>query len=189
MTDSTEDRLWSSPLAVTDVPAHGLDVTLVADADVRRRLAAANGLVALASLKAVLHVARRGREGLRATGRVKARATQTCVVTLEPFEAEIDEPVDVEFEPERAAPKSGREAARGPAAAEESEGMDDLDAPDPIVDGRIDLGALAAEFLALGLDPYPRKPGAAFEPKEIDADKASPFAGLAALRGKTGDRD
>ena len=33
------------------------------------------------------------------------------------------------------------------------------DAPDPIVDGKIDLGALAAEFMILGLDPYPRKPG------------------------------
>ncbi len=38
------------------------------------------------------------------------------------------------------------------------------DPPDPIVNGRIDLGQLAAEFLALGLDPYPRKPGVEFAP-------------------------
>jgi hypothetical protein len=51
--------------------------------------------------------------------------------------------------------------------------------PDPIVDGKIDLGALAAEFFALGLDPYPRKPGVEFEPPvEEEEDKESPFSAL-----------
>ena len=27
----------------------------------------------------------------------------------------------------------------------------------------VDLGAVATEFLLLGIDPYPRKPGAVFE--------------------------
>ena len=35
--------------------------------------------------------------------------------------------------------------------------------PIRVIDGKIDLGALAAEFFALGLDPYPRKPGAIFD--------------------------
>ena len=52
-----------------------------------------------------------------------------------------------------------------PAEAEEP--------PDAIVDGKIDLGALAAEFLALGLDPYPRKPGASFESSELDLGSES----------------
>ena len=30
---------------------------------------------------------------------------------------------------------------------------------EPLIDGKVDLGALATEFLILGLDPYPRKPG------------------------------
>ena len=55
--------------------------------------------------------------------------------------------------------------------------LDGEDAPDPIVDGKIDLGALAAEFLALGLDPYPRKPGVAFAPPR------RPRGGGLALRG------
>ena len=37
------------------------------------------------------------------------------------------------------------------------------DPRDPIMNGQIDLGALAAEFLALNLDLYPRKPGVTFE--------------------------
>ncbi len=51
--------------------------------------------------------------------------------------------------------------------------------PEPLVDGIVDLGALATEFLILGLDPYPRKPGAAFEPPREGAADGGPFAALA----------
>ena len=64
--------------------------------------------------------------------------------------------------------------------------LDGADAPDPIVDGKIDLGALAAEFLALGLDPYPRKPGAEFAPPAADEPPDSPFDALAKIAKKGG---
>ncbi len=53
------------------------------------------------------------------------------------------------------------------------------------MNGRIDFGALTAEFLALGLDPYPRKPGVAFEPVSA-GEEPLPFADLAALKDKLG---
>ena len=56
--------------------------------------------------------------------------------------------------------------------------MADEDEPDPIVDGRIDIGALAAEFFALGLDPYPRKAGVAFERPAEPEGEATPFSAL-----------
>lgn len=60
------------------------------------------------------------------------------------------------------------------------------DPPDPITDGKIDLGTLASEFLTLGLDPYPRKPGVSFEPPgglgvDAAADE-SPFSILRKLK-------
>ena len=58
----------------------------------------------------------------------------------------------------------------------------DEDDPDPVVDGKIDLGALAAEFFALGLDPYPRKPGAEFVAPVAQAPPDSPFTALAGRR-------
>lgn len=192
------EKSWKYPLSVTDVPQDGLDVELVADEDVRRQLASENGLVSLGALSARLHVARRGKGGLRVEGEVRARVNQTCVVTLEPFESDIVEPVDVEFEPEREkpAPEPRKPESRKPErrtrhkapepVLEDETGMDDLDAPDTIVDGRIDLGALASEFLALGIDPYPRKPGAAFEEPKAGPERVSPFAGLAALADKPG---
>ena len=195
MNEPILDPVWVSPLPVSDVPARGLDVTLVAAERLRAQLAAANGLARIASAEARLHVSRRGREGLHVTGEVRARVTLTCVVSLEQFDSDISEPVDVDFEPspDQRPEREGRSAARSrrapPSPAPEVEvGMDDLDAPDPIVDGRIDLGALAQEFLTLGIDPYPRKPGVAFtEPAEPPA-KESPFAKLATLTPKTGDK-
>ena len=55
---------------------------------------------------------------------------------------------------------------------------------DPVVDGKIDLGALAAEYFALGLDLYPRKPGVAFTPPEPQEGADSPFAALDELKKK-----
>ena len=53
--------------------------------------------------------------------------------------------------------------------------------PEPLIGGVVDLGALATEFLILGLDPYPRKPGAVFEPPQDREPQGGPFAALAKL--------
>ena len=50
-----------------------------------------------------------------------------------------------------------------------------------MIGGLVDLGALATEFLILGLDPYPRKPDAVFEPPQSLAAEEGPFAALAKL--------
>ena len=48
--------------------------------------------------------------------------------------------------------------------------------------GVVDLGTLAVEFLILGLDPYPRKPGAVFQAPQETAAGEGPFSALAALQ-------
>ena len=55
------------------------------------------------------------------------------------------------------------------------------DDPEPLIGGIVDLGALATEFLILGLDPYPRKPDAVFEPPQDRHAGSGPFAALAKL--------
>jgi hypothetical protein len=80
----------------------------------------------------------------------------------------------VRFAPQPAAdPKS-------PAAKEtQTFSLADEDEPDPVIEGKIDLGALTAEFFALGLDPYPHKPGAVFEHSAKSDPTDSPFSALA----------
>ena len=56
----------------------------------------------LPHLSAVFDLTRRG-GGVHVAGQVKARVGQTCVVTLEPLENDLDEPINVLFAPPLAA--------------------------------------------------------------------------------------
>jgi uncharacterized metal-binding protein YceD (DUF177 family) len=166
---------WHVRVRPEDVPEAGLHLDLEADAQVRASLAALGGVVDIPRLEAVLDVVRHG-NGLRAAGRVSATIVQTCVVTLEALQNEVDEPVDVIF-----APPSAADAA----AAEEEDSSGELDTDEPpevLTDGAADLGAIAAEFLLLGIDPYPRKPGAQFTPPAEKGAAVTPFAALAKLK-------
>lgn len=191
------DPVFSRPVQVDEIPPEGLDVTISATEAERSAIAARDGLENLAKLEASLHVAPWRGDGLAVTGELHARITQICVVTLEPFDSELVEPIDVKFAPTVAAetleasPRRTKEAParrrRAPTPPPPSQVIefDGEDPPDPLIDGRVDLGALVAEFLALGLDPYPRKPGVAFEATPASESAESPFAKLQALKGKT----
>ena len=118
----------------------------------------------------------------RLTGELSAELVQLCVVTLDPVAERLREAVSLQCWPQEQIEGLAREAkAIGPEALPE-------DPPVPILDGRIDLGALAAEIFASAINPYPRKHAAEFdwhdptlaEPGRPD----SPFAGLAKLKSK-----
>ena len=165
-------RLWSVPLALSDVPDSGRHFDLVADEQARNAVAKHAGLSALPRLEASFDVTLHGRDGLHVVGRVSATVGQTCVVTLEPLENEIDESIDLVFAPGGALLLVASGEVEVPAG----------DEPELLVGGVIDLGAIATEFLILSLDPYPRKPDAIFQASAIGDDAAHPFAALAALK-------
>jgi hypothetical protein len=164
------EQPWHVPVRLEDVPDTGLHFDLVADEHIRAGLAALARVRDVPRLEAALDVVRYG-NGLRATGRVSATVGQTCVVTLELMENQVDEFIDVIF-----APPSAGDFVNHNASFEADE------PPEPLSDGAADIGALAAEFLLLGIDPYPRKPGAAFTPPPEESAAAAPFAALARLK-------
>ncbi len=160
MTDKTHDSLrapFSYLLDVDRVPDEGLDVATSASPQERLALADFDKIPAVGRLDAEFHVTRRAGGRFNVSGEVRARVTQICVVSLEAFESDIVETVDVNFAPQAEAVPA--RPTSGPAEAVPLR-LDTEDPPDPLIDGKIDLGALASEFLTLGLDPYPRKPGA-----------------------------
>lgn len=169
---------WRVPVHLENIPDTGVHVDLDADEEVRARLAALAGVRSVPRLHAAVDLARHG-DGLRATGRVTATIGQTCVVTLEPLETTVDEAFDVLFLPQQAV---GEVAAVSVSAAEEVD-----DTRETLVGGIADLGAVAAEFFLLGIDPYPRKPGAVFAAPAEDRAADSPFAVLAKLKS-SGDK-
>jgi uncharacterized metal-binding protein YceD (DUF177 family) len=183
---STEGKPpFSRPIAVDSVGEGGQRLKFEASAEECAALAQQDALAALRGLVVEAEAFRRGRDCLLLRGTVRALVTQTCVVTLEPFEAEVQESFEIEF-----APQAVAEAAYEKAMAEIEASKDKAaalaaqpDPPDPIIDGKVDLGAIAAEFLALGLDPHPRKPGARFdEILDPHAEKVSAFAALERLK-------
>ncbi|MFI5012867.1 MAG: YceD family protein [Hyphomicrobiales bacterium] len=161
------------PILVADLPRIGLDVIVTASPEECVAIAREFKLPAIEALSGAYHVAATPK-GARVKGEVVARVRQTCVVSLEPFEAELREPVDLAF----ARPQDGGGAHSGDRAISIS--PEDEDPPEPLLDGTVDLGAVTLEFLALGLDPYPRKPGAELPAAKQGAEQSpSPFAALA----------
>jgi uncharacterized metal-binding protein YceD (DUF177 family) len=169
---------WRVPVAVEKVPDTGLHRELEADAATRQAIAETGDLREVLSAQASLDVTPNKDGRYHVTGRVRARIGQTCVVTLEPIENEIDEPVDQIFAPPDQIPQL---ADLVDDAAESDAEIPDP--PEPIENGIIDLGRLATDALYLAVDPYPRKPDAVFEPLVAAEDPEDhPFAALKALK-------
>ena len=163
---------WQVPVAVEDIAETGQHFDLVADAMVRAAVAKLAGLRDLPRFEANFDVVRRGSGGLHVAGTISATVGQACVVTLEPLANQVEESIDLVFEPQTIAE---------PASSERQRHGLDLEGPEPLVGGMVDLGALATEFLLLGIDPYPRKPDAVFEaPRQATGEKG-PFAALESL--------
>ena len=169
---------WRVPVVVAQIPDTGLHRDIEADRTARAAMAELAGLREILSANASLDVTPRGEGRFHVAGRVRARVGQTCVVTLDPIENEIDEEVDLIFAPPEQIPEL---ADLVDAAVEDDAEIPDP--PEPIENGVIDLGRLATDALFLAIDPYPRRSDAVFEPPVEAADpEAHPFAALKALK-------
>jgi hypothetical protein len=168
---------WSVPVAVEDIPDIGLHVEIDAPPAARAELAELAGLRDLPELSAAFDLARRGAE-VHVSGNVNARVGQTCVVTLEPIENAVAEAVDLKFVPASGTEVDPKSVRKRP--------LDGDEPPEPLYGGSLDLGALAVEFLILGIDPYPRKAGAEFAPPKDEDSGKHPFAALESLKKNLG---
>lgn len=166
------DVPFSDPVRLNQIGA-GLERRLEPDEAARVRIARALDLASLDAFVAELTLAP-ALIGWRLEGRVRAEAVQTCGLTLEPLPVTVDQTFAVLL------------TEQADEADAEIEVTLDDDAPDVVEDGKIDLGQYAVEQLALTLDPFPRKPGAQFEPP-AQPEEPSPFAVLKAFKPRDGD--
>ena len=165
---------------MAQIPDTGLHRDIEAGPAAREAMAEVAGLREILSASASLDVTPKSGGRFHVAGRVRARIGQTCVVTLDPIENDIDEPIDLIFAP----PEQIPELADLVDEAAESD-AEIPDPPEPIENGVIDLGRLATDALFLAIDPYPRKPDAVFEPLVVAADPEDhPFAALKALQAR-----
>jgi Large ribosomal RNA subunit accumulation protein YceD len=179
-TSSTTDKPdpWRVPVMVAQIPDTGLHRDIEANPVERHAMAEVAGLREILSANASLDVTPKGAGRFHVTGHIRARIGQICVVTLDPIENDINEAIDLIFAPSEQIP----DLADLVDAAAESD-VEVPDPPEPIVNGVIDLGRLATDALLLGIDPYPRRRDAVFQPpvETVDPD-AHPFAALKVLK-------
>jgi uncharacterized metal-binding protein YceD (DUF177 family) len=138
---------WRVPVTVLQIPETGLHREFEADLMERRAMAEIAGLREIASARASFDMTLKSGGRVHVTGHVVARVSQTCVVTLDPIENEIDEPVDLMFAP----PEQIRLSNLVDEGAESETEIPDP--PEPIINGVIDLGRIATDALFLAVDP------------------------------------
>jgi uncharacterized metal-binding protein YceD (DUF177 family) len=156
----------------------GERIDLVADETERAAIAKRLGLMSIDRLDAHVVLERNGGE-VRATGRIKAALTQSCVASGETLPARVDEAFELRFVPE----PSGK--------PDDDVELDPKELDVVFHDGAgIELGAAIADSLMLSLDPYPRGPNAdaALQAAGVlSEEQAGPFAALAKWKGKAGE--
>jgi hypothetical protein len=173
-----KDPWRTAPVIVAQIPEAGLHRQIEADSAARSALAEAAGLREVVAAQAAFDLTPKRDGKVHVTGRVRARVGQDCVVTLDPIENEIDERIDLIFAPPDQIPDMADLVDDDPDGA-----VDIPDPPEPIINGQIDLGRIAADALFLGIDPYPRKAGVMFEAEVAAVDPGDhPFAALKALK-------
>lgn len=179
----TPAPLLDASVRIDNIPTEGRDLDVVATAAQKQAIAARLQISAVEELRARLHVSRL-RAGMRVEGIVEAVTVQPCVVTFVPVVQEMAEPIDRLFLPAAEQPKS---ATSHPEVFVDLETEDE---PDYFDGHEVDLSEAIVEAVALGLDPYPRAPGAALPAEAIDEDEDdSPFAGLKSLLDDDGEDD
>lgn len=154
------------PLALDRIGGREVDVSVEANPEERAVIAKRLLVIGIPSLQCAFTLTRVARGIIEARGHLQARVLRTCVVSLEEFEAGVDERFSLRFVP---------------AGTESDDPDPESEDEVPYTGDFLDLGEAAVEQLALGLDPYPRKPDAELPAGEA-GPAAHPFAALASLR-------
>lgn len=142
----------------------------------RARLTALFRILDLAAFSGRYRIEPLSQHRYRLSGEFSAELTQACVVTAEPVASRLQEAFSIEFWPE---------AQLSDFETDDLQPDLENDPPEAIEDGKIDVGAFAAEILASCIDPYPRKTDAEFvwqDPKDGVDKPTGPFAELAKLK-------
>ena len=141
-------------------PGRTYTFDFTADEEELEKLAGRYKIPGVTKLTAHMKVDYPGKDArIKVSGQVDAHITQNCIVSLEEVEQDVSAPFDLDCMDES-------------HISEEFDEEDFEDFVEPISNNRLDLGELATQYLALEIDPYPRKEG--IEPVFDDAVDVTP---------------
>ncbi|MDP4796388.1 MAG: DUF177 domain-containing protein [Rhodospirillales bacterium] len=175
------------PFVVDELPNKGKVIKIDASAEEMQAIAKRLGLIALNVFKGELLLKPEIGRQVSLTGPIRAEIVQNCVISGVALSTTLDFELDRLFA-EDADPFAG-------LMDDDDDGITDpeIDEPDPIIEGIIDVGDQAVEELALNIPPYPRAPGASFDDLApalaVDSAEVHPFSALSALKDRIKSKD
>jgi hypothetical protein len=179
---------WSFEVLVDEIGESGLVKEALANEteckDIARRL----DVEKILNLKASVHLFQdKGSITIHAKGSFSADVVQKCVVSLEPVNSHINEEFEVWFSDTEhvVSLNQVRQEKESNKKDTEVEIPSEKDDPEAVIDGRIELGEIIIQNLALSINPYPHAEGAVYknvcDHPDDDANKNprhKPFAEL-----------
>lgn len=189
---------WSHVIEADLAGTELKSVTIEPDAKQLEALAEHYDINAIKNLKADLDF-KREQAGMiiHITGRFSADIEQTCVVTLEPLNSHIEEDFEAWYGDMEQAVSFSKAKQQQEAIRQQGEApiVPEKDDPEPIEDGKLDLGDIVMQFVSLSIDPFPQKEGVELgegdvpEVKEPATERENPFAKLQEWKDKQHGKD
>ncbi|MDZ7823719.1 MAG: DUF177 domain-containing protein [Ahrensia sp.] len=183
-----KDGLLSHSVNVLRLPPKGLTVKITPAVGQLTAISDQLRIRSVEHFEALLLVKKWHKDGVRVTGSVTARLVQNCVITLTPVSEEISVEINAVYLPSTS--KLVKPAIAG-QADELIIDPDGEDTPEIFDLPELDIGAIAVEFVALELNPYPKADNAEAKAADLQSDikfeeniRENPFASLAALKDK-----
>ena len=170
---------FSRLLGLEKIKTQGMDVDISATPQECQALARRFGLVAINKLEAKLDLRRHDHAGgpeYTVEGDFSAAVVQPCAITLEPIETCVASRLAVRYMSPQALGEFEEQQGQDLSLGLEEEDIEVLP------EGALDLGELVAQYLAISLESYPRKPGidlGAFGIEPDDEKGAQPKQGEA----------
>ncbi|WP_193170588.1 YceD family protein [Nisaea nitritireducens] len=179
--ENTQNIELSRPVRIKDLKKRVTHIDIEASPEELQALATRFGLPGISELGAKVKVERLARDrAVRIEGTISAQLSYRSVVSLEPFDAVIEE--------------SFSEILSGEVALEtdtEIELTPDDENMGVIEDGGFDLGEVLSQNLALLLEEHPRKPeetdapdGVIWADKDAEEAEQNPFLVLSEMRDR-----
>jgi len=165
---------FSYPLKIDELGQGEQKYVLKADKEQLQTLSKILQVPAVKSFEAEMKLVFQKKKGLlEVLGKVKAELSLISVISLEPFDKEYKTDFKVVYDTN----------AKYEDIYQDDEDIN-LDLPDIVIGGQIDLGDIAIEQLALVLEDHPRQEGEIFEAVIEDDSpiKHNPFAVLEKLK-------
>lgn len=182
---------FSRPFETEELEDEPVVKEIEATEEEREALAKRLEILSLNSLKATLTLTRSSGYMITVDGVLKADITQKCVVTLDPIDRQVEEGFDGYFSESTDAISFAKAKREKIVENQDPEApfLDEEDDPEHVIDGKIDLGELTAQYLSLAIDPYPHKEGVTHDITDDD-EKAlqklhkvkNPFAKLETVK-------